>query len=191
MKKIIAVAAVIIVAAGLWYGFTLNSKKQTNSSNDYQKYENTAYGFSLEYPKTWHATGASATSTVISFNDTAPSEPVEGAETTSSAVIDIMIIENYDNISLGEWTDLSLGLGPELNILSEETIEANNTKFLVKTFTPLKLPEAAPTAAAFTALNDEKYFAQINYMGEEPNFTAGMKHFKHLLSSFQLTSAAP
>lgn len=181
------VAAVAIIAAGVY--FLAFNKKQDNTNSEYAKYDNTGYGFSLEYPKTWHTTGAQATSTVISFSD-APPQTGENRE-SPGAVIDIMIIENYDNISLEEWINESLGLGPELNILNEETVDANNTQFAVKTFVPLHGPEdIVPTVAAYTAVADDAYFAQINYMGQEPNYTAGMKYFKHLLSSFKLAPAS-
>ena len=184
MKKVfITILALAVVGLGLYF---LLSQKWLG--NEYQSYQNSKYNFSLDYPKTWYALGAEADSSVIRFSDTAEESGDGGVPL--GAVVDVMVLENYDGLSLENWIEESLNQGPEQEILREEVRGGKNIQFLVKVFNPITGPvEAGPTMVAYAGLENKKYILQINYMGRNPNYKAGMKYFEHLLKSFKVSVA--
>ena len=183
MKKIhIAILAVLAIATALWYVFVFSNKWR---GNEYQEYKNDQYGFWLEYPKSWYALGDDPESSVIRFSDTAE-ESGDGG-TPLGAVMDVIVSENYVGIPLQEWISQSLSRGPEQEIASEDEFAEGNVLFSRKVFVPISGPvQAGPIITAYASLNGGANIIQINYMGREPNYTAGMKHFDRLLRSFDI-----
>jgi len=182
MKKLFILGIIIsLIIIGCWFIFIYN---QGGDVDIYQEYENTEYGFKLEYPKSWRFSGLTADSSIISFKDTRGKSGEGGFPL--GAKIEIIVLENYDNLALEDWIDQSLAYSQEQEILSEETVRGKNVQFLVKTFKPMPGPveSVGPPISAYALINDKKHIVQINYLGREPNYTAGMKHFKHLLLSF-------
>ncbi len=184
MKKTYLVGVIILLIIILFGIILIVGQKQENgdSENEYIIYQNTKYGFSLEYPRAWHSFGAEPDSSIIRFSDTFEDSGDGGVP--MGAVIDIYILENYENLSLEDWIEQSLEYGPEREILREDIFSGNYANFIQKTFAPFPGPiEAGSVITAYTSLAGDDYIVQINYLGREPNYTASLKYFERLLKT--------
>ena len=191
MKKIIIVVVIIfLVILGLFYIFVFNQSKEDKTQEEYLKYENTKYNFSIEYPKAWYSSGMEEDSSVIFFRDTKEESGDGGVPL--GVTMDIIILENEEGLGLEEWIDQSLLQGPAQEVLEEGTLNFGDIRFFKKTFAPfaefeeIDSTEAGSVIVAYTTLDNEKYIVQISYLGREPNYTTKIKHFEHLLKSFKI-----
>ena len=167
---------VIIVAVGI-VGYTLTTKWRGNDNRDY---ENTKYGYSLQYPENWNMRG-SAQSDILQFF-TSENPPGDGG-VPAGILMEVMVLENYDSLGLDEWVNQLNERGPEVEIVSSNDIRIGGIR---------AIRQAVAVAPDFDleGLPIGVYFAKDNniflmhYLGSEPDYTDNLGGFETVLSSF-------
>ena len=176
MKKKLFVSLVIIIGVCcLWFLFT-----QDWRGNDNLKYINTKHGYGFQYSSDWNLMGDSQSDVIMFYNTETP--PGDGGVPVGIKV-DVMVLENYENLSLEVWLEqLSQG-GFEQEVLMKEDTTVDGIKAIRKTVssTFIELNEGDPISVYFMKDNN---IIVINYLGREPDYSAQMGNFKLILDTF-------
>ena len=177
MKKTTLVLIIVIVIITGSFAWWLSSLKWYD--NIHEDYYNTKYNFGFQYSPDLNILGDAETNVIMLYNT--ENSPGDGG-LPDGIKMDIMVLENYDNLSLESWVEQVSQMGPEQEVLMEETITIRDIKAIQKTFSLSfdNLNEGAPISIYF--LRENNVF-MLNYLGREPDYSENLKEFQWLLSS--------
>ena len=177
MKKTFILVVTIIIALGTYWIVT-----QDWRGNDNLKYTNIKHGYGFQYSLGWNLMGDSQADIVMLYNSETP--PGDGG-VPAGVKVDIMVLENYDSLSLEDWIEQMSQNGPEEEVLMQENTTVAGLSAVRKITSPFfdDINEGAPISVYFSKDN---YIFAINYLGSEPEYSQEMGNFELLLKSFNL-----
>ncbi len=195
MKKIIILIIIILIAIGVGFGIYQWKKGQEENGGEvppeskpkagFEIYENTKYGFSLEYPEDWYLVDMPEFGTVF-FSSKEEEPPMGGV--SLGVRIEMFMIENSENLSLEKWIEQGRSQGPEEEIMSEEEITVGGKKAVKVVVIPRPGPvEAGPPITVYLA--NDNYIIWINYTGRETglktDYFGNIENLEYFLTSFK------
>ena len=171
-KSLIFLVAVVVISI---IGYTLTTKWRGNDNRDFV---NTKYGYSLQYPAEWNMRGSAQSEILQFFNTENP--PGDGG-IPSGILMEVMVLENYDNLSLDDWVEQMNTYGPQDQIANKDQITAGGERAIRQTNIP-RFDEEGPPIGVYFARGNNIFVMQ--YLGSNPDYSENFKYFENALRSF-------
>jgi len=180
---------VLILATGAWWYFFVQGKKSQQSKEifpkktevvsveNWQKYENTKYGFSLLYPDNWYADPENQEkSTIVYFSSEKPSDQETKIVGTK---VEVAVYQKEAKITLEDW------IAQNQQIIQKTADKSEDIE--VGGISGKKLTYSSPIPLINVLISPTKnYLISLSYFGQKDDFEKNKDLFAKIIENFKI-----